>query len=202
MTTSSEHTQLTLFTTDKTCTQCGETKPLTDYYADKTNRDRRKCKCKTCIRANTRAWREVNPERSRAQSRARYANDRERQRANARAWRKANPERIRANSRAWKEANRERSRTQRRATQHRRRARKAAAVPQRWQIHDILLFCCYWCGANLRAYGATTHIDHVMPISLGGPADPTNEVKTCATCNLSKRDTHPLVWIAHLVTNN
>lgn len=198
MTTSSEHTQLTLFITHKTCTQCGDTKPLTDYYAHKKSRDGRQAKCKTCDRANKLAWREANPERHRANNRAWYANNRERRRANNRAWQANNRERSRANNRAWREANPEKTR----AIDHRRRARKHSAVPQRWKTHNIIPFCCYWCGANLRAYGATTHIDHVMPISLGGPTDPTNEVKTCATCNLSKRDTHPLVWIAQLVTNN
>jgi len=187
--TSSEHTQLTLFITHKICTQCGHTKPLTDYYNEKRSRDGRRGKCKNCHCASRRAQYAANPERDRASRRARYAANPERDRARKRAWQKANPERHSANSRAWEKANPEKKR----AIQHRRRARKHCAVPQRWQVHDIILFCCYWCGANLRAYGATTHIDHVMPISLGGSDTPNNRVNTCATCNLTKGSTHPLV---------
>jgi len=200
MTTSSEHTQLTLFTTDKTCTQCGETKPLTDYYAHKTNRDGRQGKCKNCIRANRRAWREANLERDLASKRAWREANPERQRANNRAWYAANPERRRAHTRAWQKANPERHLANNRAAKHRRRARKHFAVPQRWTRNECPDHLCYWCGTTLTP--DTTHIDHIMPLALHGPDTPNNRAHTCAACNLSKGGTHPLVWIAHLVTNN
>lgn len=194
--TSSEHTQLTLFITHKTCTQCGHTKPLTDYYAHKKSRDGRQAKCKTCDRANKLAWREANPERHRANNRAWYANNRERRRANNRAWQANNRERSRANNRAWREANPEKTR----AIDHRRRARKHSAVPQRWTRNECPNHLCYWCGTTLTPN--TTHIDHIMPLALHGTDTPNNRAHTCVTCNLSKGGTHPLVWIAQLVTNN
>ena len=85
----------------------------------------------------------------------------------------------------------------RRAAVHnrRRRARKACAVPQRWirrTDHDESL--CYWCGSV-----DVVHVDHAHPISLGGPAVPSNEVPSCAPCNLSKKAKHPLVWLAELM---
>lgn len=112
-----------------------------------------------------------------------------------RVYREANLEKVNERVRKWRQANLHKGRE----SEHRRRARKACAVPQRWQVHDVLPFCCYWCGANLRAYGVTSHLDHVMPISLGGPAVPSNEVMTCQACNLRKNAKHPLVWIAELV---
>jgi hypothetical protein len=233
--------QLTLFTTHKTCTQCGEIKPLTDYHAQKTSRDGLRHHCKKCQNAATRARYEANPERERARSRERYEANRERARANNRAWREANRERKRDTDRAWREANRERKRDTNRAWREanpertraqirawreanperylatsrawakanpertrniksRRRARKAAAVPQRWRRNECPNHLCYWCGTTLTP--DTTHLDHIMPLSLGGPHTPDNTANTCAPCNLAKNNKHPLVWIAQLVTEN
>jgi len=91
-------------------------------------------------------------------------------------WRAANPGKVKAGSARY-------------------RARKACAVLQRWVRrldHDDAL--CYWCGC-----ADVEHVDHVHPISLGGPAVPSNEVPSCAPCNLRKRNKHPLVWIAELM---
>lgn len=117
--------QLPLFPTDKRCSKCGETKPLSQFSP----RPNRPCgirsSCKSCSCASTIAWREANPERQQATSRARYLKTRERQlsankvwcdahrdkrRADARAWYAANTERAKATSRAWREANIERVR--------------------------------------------------------------------------------------------
>lgn len=77
---------------------------------------------------------------------------------------------------------------------HRRRARKAFAVPQRWitSAHDADR--CYWGGCELTDENRV--VDHVMPIALGGPHDPTNTVPSCWDCNHEKRHKHPLVWLA------
>jgi len=82
---------------------------------------------------------------------------------------------------------------------HRRRARKACAVPQRWIVDHSLgdPLACWWCGRGL--LGAKVTIEHVMPIELKGPTVPSNLVSACSTCNSRKQETHPLVWIAELV---
>jgi 5-methylcytosine-specific restriction endonuclease McrA len=111
-----------------------------------------------------------------ARSAAYYAANLEKVRARQAAYHAANPEKFRARNR-------------------RRRARKACAVSQRWvrrADHDDAL--CYWCGSV-----DVEHVDHVHPISLGGPAVPSNEVPSCAPCNLSKKAKHPLVWLAELM---
>ena len=218
--------QLTLFTTHKRCTKCGQTKPLTQYNLEKRGRDGRRAKCKECdrarsrawyeanaehVRAKARAWHEANPERARARNRAWYEANPERARARARTWRKSNPEHIRVRNRAWYEANAEHVRAKARAWNEanperkrdivsRRRARKATAVPQRWRLSECPDHLCYWCGTELTH--DNTHLDHIMPLSLGGPHTPDNTANTCAPCNLTKNNKHPLVWIAQLVTEN
>lgn len=195
----------------KRCRKCGVVKPLDDYNRNKNTRDGLQYHCRECTNETSRVWREENPERSREASRAWAENNRERSRANARAWARANPERRRENNRAWRGVNKERQRGNMRAwqqanpekchaAQHRRRARKACAVPQRWTVDHTLgdPLACWWCGRGL--LGATAHVDHVMPIRLGGPAETANEVMSCADCNHSKNAKHPLVWIAELVS--
>lgn len=45
----------------KTCTQCGTTKPLEDFYAVKKTGGRTSA-CKVCVCAGAKKWREANPE--------------------------------------------------------------------------------------------------------------------------------------------
>lgn len=50
---------------------------------------------------------------------------------------------------------------------------------------------CHWCGIQLRRpgsdVGAPPHVDHVVPVALGGaPFDMANLVASCRRCNLSK----------------
>ena len=204
--------QLTLIPTTKTCTRCNETKPTDQFYKDKSAKDGLRSACKECTSSASRAYHKANRERQRENARAWNAANPERQREYARAWYEANRERALETARAWNAANRERHREhtrawaaanldKRSASQHRRRAKKACAVPQRWIVDHNHgdPHACWWCGQEL--VGVTTHTDHVMPIKLGGPAHPDNEVTTCQTCNLRKQDKHPLVWIAELTSN-
>ena len=59
----------------KTCTKCGETKALDEFYP-------RKAQCKPCRSAIMRAW---------YQEKGYYAQNREKMREYGRAWRRANP---------------------------------------------------------------------------------------------------------------
>ena len=68
----------------KTCTKCGEDKPLTEYYKGKSS-------CKHCRCVARREWR---------------AKNRERKREYDRAWRAKNPEVVLAGVRRWKRENR------------------------------------------------------------------------------------------------
>ncbi|MGA0397103.1 MAG: HNH endonuclease [Ilumatobacteraceae bacterium] len=167
----------------KTCTKCGESKPLDEFPNDKNRADKRFPHCKRC---HSKYQRQL-----RSQRRDHYL---ELERKHRETAKRRYPGRNNHYVNVWRQKNVQRAR----AIYHRRRARQVSGVPQRWQIRDVLPFCCYWCGSNLRAYGATSHVDHVMPISLGGPAVPSNEVQSCAACNLRKGAKHPLVWIAEL----
>jgi hypothetical protein len=159
------------------------------------SRDGLQRKCKRCASAAFKEWRETNRDYDRARTAAWDSANRERRAARSKEHRTVNKVKRSEQYRAWVVQNRD----LRARSESKRRARKHATVPQRWRVHDIIPFVCYWCGTNLRAYGATEHVDHVMPISLGGPVESSNEVMACAACNQSKAGKHPLVWIASLV---
>ena len=154
------------------------------YYA--ANRDK--------VAAMHRRWDTANPDKVAAYCAAYYAANRDKVAERQARYRAANRDKRAAYNRRWYAANRDKAA----AKSRRRRARKAAAVPQRWRKReDVPETLCYWCGVDLN--DAPQHLDHIMPISLGGPATPSNEAMTCPPCNLQKSDKHPLVWIAQLV---
>ena len=178
----------------KTCTKCGTNKPLNDYYNRKDSKDGKRPECKKCGNAAYKAWGEANQEHHRARARAWRETNRERSRLNDRAYAEANRERTRKKNRAWQKANPEKIK----ANLYARRARKAHAVPQQWKRSLCPDHLCYWCGITLTP--EITHIDHIMPISLGGQDTPDNTANTCANCNLTKSNTHPLVWLARITS--
>ncbi len=47
-------------------------------------------------------------------------------------------------------------------------------------------FSCIYCGFSSISDGVKLHIDHIIPIDLGGVSDMNNLVTACSECNLSK----------------
>lgn len=47
-------------------------------------------------------------------------------------------------------------------------------------------FRCRYCGAT--PPGVVLHLDHIVPVSKGGPDTFENLITSCADCNLGKRD--------------
>ena len=55
----------------KTCTKCGEIKPVDEFWANPRSPDGRRARCKTCLKAVNAAYKLANPELIREHSRAR-----------------------------------------------------------------------------------------------------------------------------------
>lgn len=115
-----------------------------------------------------REWNERNQEKIKAQKRQRYLENSEDIKARSAAWRKANPE---------KRADAER----------RRQAAKAGFdgcfTRAEWQA------LCRACGYRCLACGEkrTLTVDHVVPLSKGGPHDISNIQPLCRSCNSRKQ---------------
>ena len=91
----------------KTCTKCGEAKPLEEFYADKRATDGRISRCKPCHNEANRASRGKNPEPSRASARRYKAKNRDAVLEQTRQWKALNVEHRRAYQRAYSATNKD-----------------------------------------------------------------------------------------------
>ncbi|MGR9056053.1 HNH endonuclease [Rhizobium leguminosarum] len=130
---------------------------------------------------------DAKPERRARQNEIRkfkIANDDDfRERLNARnrplkrAWKKANPENVQASGRT-------------------RRARIAGSEGKHTaadieEIHARQKYKCAECGVSTKK---KKHVDHIMPLALGGSNWPSNLQILCPFCNDSKGAKHPIDW--------
>lgn len=81
---------------NKTCTKCGEEKPLDDFYKEPLGRGGRKSRCKTCVKD----YRQANSDREKAYQKAYSLQNSDLMAARSRAWRRANVDRYKEYCRA------------------------------------------------------------------------------------------------------
>ena len=74
----------------KTCTKCGETKPLDDFHRDKRRPDERRSDCKECVREYKRRHLEENRDKVRERNRRYYEENRDKVRECKRRYREEN----------------------------------------------------------------------------------------------------------------
>lgn len=117
--------------------------------------------------------------------RARYLANRERSLEQSRKWREANPGKSAALQRAWRGKNREKVRAAKRG---RKTAKRVTLVRELMKLQNGR---CAYCRIKL---GSEFHVDHAMPLKLGGPDRRSNLQLTCIPCNLSKSAQHPITF--------
>ena len=131
--------------------------------------------------------------------------NREKARVRAQEWHKANPERAKHSKRAWAAANTIKVRAIRskwlksnpeynRAKEHQRRARKvrAGGIHTAQDVKNLLILQRHRCTACNTSLRPGYHIDHVMPLALGGGNGPDNIQLLCPPCNAKKHAKHPI----------
>ena len=91
----------------KTCTKCGETKPLDDFHRDKTKAGGRKSNCKECERERKRRFYEENREKVLERKRRFYEENREKVLERDRRYREENREKVLERKRRYYEENRD-----------------------------------------------------------------------------------------------
>lgn len=134
----------------------------------------------------TKIWRKENSEELERQRKARRIES-------ALKWRSKNLDKQKESSRNWCKRNVDKCRTR----AQNRRARKKNAIGRfcTKHIHDLYVkqkILCAACPADLFEY--PPHIDHIMPLVLGGSNWPSNIQLLCPACNLSKNAKHPKLW--------
>ena len=123
-------------------------------------------KCHESNKKSTRKWYLANKEIAHMRNRKRYWSNPEKYRARVRKWSKGNPEKTRARN-------------------NRRRAYKQKAQSISYDFGSICNHYgnkCLGCGRD----DTRLTIDHVIPLSVGGPDIASNIQPLCQTCNSSK----------------
>lgn len=202
--------------TVKVCSRCRELKPADSKHFG-ADRGKLRTYCRQCAHDYNVAHYSKNTDEMRARSRAYHhehaAEKREEKRAYDREYARINAEKKRLKTAEfrennpeymieWRANNAERLREWRKsedgrraggAIAHRRRARKleVGGSYTAADIEDIRKAQgnrCYLCGKSLkRGY----HVDHFIPLALGGTNEPGNLRLACPKCNLSKGAKHP-----------
>lgn len=114
-----------------------------------------------------------------------YRQNKAKMQAAMEAWKDENRERYRRKATEWARANRDRIREVR----HNRRA--AGRVPK-GQVRKLLVlqeWRCVYCAADLAQ--TRYHVDHIVPIALGGTNAADNLQILCFKCNGRKGAKHP-----------
>ena len=174
----------------KSCTKCGIEKPFSNFYKQSDKKDGHQSSCKACSAADRGSY---------------YVSKQDKRRAASLAWRAANLERSTATTAAWREANRERNEATKaayvaanpelaRIYKHNRRAKIIAVGGKLSSGLSEKLFHlqkgkCPCCGEPL---GNDYHLDHKMPLALGGANIDDNMQLLRAACNLQKHAKHPV----------
>lgn len=174
----------------KVCNTCGVSKPVGLFSADRRKRDGLRSSCKECCKSSMEKWRKANHEKELEYGAAYRAANREQCRSSCAEWRAANRDKSRAYNLIWAMSNRDK-----RLTHHaNRRARKRAAggtlsPDLTAKLINLQKGKCACCG---RPLGNDFHLDHIMPLALGGTNTDDNIQLLTATCNHQKHAKHPV----------
>ena len=140
--------------------------------------------------AKSRANKRANPDREKANYAAWVAKNPEKGKARSAEWRAKNPDRERENRNAWRDANPEAAKIH---NQNRRALRmKNGGVLSRGLAEKLFALQrgkCACCGLPL---GDKYHLDHIMPLALGGSNTDDNIQLLRSCCNSQKHAKHPI----------
>lgn len=150
----------------KDCSKCGENLELSCFYIRSDN-GRPMSQCKRCDNKKTKKFIQDNKESRRRSDQEYY---------------KKNKERINATSKAWKAANPEALRVYRNTRRAKKIGNGGNLTASEWRmIKASWLNRCASCGTKEKI-----SLDHIVPISLGGPHSQENVQPLCGSCNSSK----------------
>lgn len=178
----------------KTCSGCGLEKPIGEFGKNKGGKFGVRSTCKTCVSIRAAAWYANNRELANSRNAKWYANNRERHNARVSAKRAENPMKWREYRAAYHAAHPEKSRLAhhvRRAKEHSVGGRLSDDIAKKLMVRQRGKCAC-GCGKPL---GTGYHLDHRMPMALGGTNTDDNIQLLRKTCNLQKGAKHPIEFM-------
>ena len=135
-----------------------------------------------------RAWASANKDKVKAKNAAWVVANPDRVKERAEKYRLANPERVKIATAAWHRASPESSRI----SEHNRRAQMNGGKLSRGlsdKLFKLQKGRCACCGQPL---GKNFHLDHIMPLALGGSNTDDNIQLLRQRCNIQKKAAHPV----------
>jgi 5-methylcytosine-specific restriction endonuclease McrA len=192
----------------QTCTKCGEPKPATaEFFYSEPRFGSLRSHCKQCCRqagkqhyaehpGHKQEYYEVHRDAKLAALRQLRADNPRMDAESHRKYRDADPEKCAGMKRRWQVTNPGKVI----ASSHRYRARRAGSTGTHTAEDVQAQYArqhgrCFWCHEKVTDY----HVDHVVPLILGGSNGPENLVIACPHCNISKRDKHPMDFAGRML---
>ena len=177
----------------KTCSKCKAEKPYSEFGKHKQTKDGYKSRCKECNALEMRMYYARNTESVKRTTKQWFERNKDKHSEYVKKWVDKNFEYKKALNASWKKCNKDLVNA---STQKRRAAKKSQLGNVSKNIVKSLLSLqknlCVNCNSDLTQHGY--HIDHVMPLSLGGLHDDSNLQLLCPTCNMKKSNKDPFVW--------
>lgn len=204
----------------KTCSKCGENKPFSDFHKRKSAKDGLKSSCKICRNRDNATYREANPDKVKASLVKYKERNLDRVKQKLKDWRAANLEKARERSSKWYFANKDRAKAMsaERYKNNKERAKEKAHArylsdPSQYKIRNhkrratllrvggklsigleqkLYALQKGKCACCKRPLGDKYHMDHIMPLALGGSNTDDNIQLLRAQCNNQKYMKHPV----------
>lgn len=177
----------------KTCTVCYTGKDLSEFGKQKGTRTGLRSACKTCHTAKAKLYAANNKEKVQSYKKLHYLENRDQILNNVKLYRNKNLDRVKAMKAQWKAANSDLVRVY---NQNRKAKKRMQAGSISKDIVKKLMALqsgkCANCATDLHYSGH--HLDHMMPIDLGGLHTDENLQLLCPTCNLRKFNKDPIAW--------
>lgn len=185
----------------RACSSCHDVLPLTSdyFYSNRSRKDGLGYECKTCARAARKDYYRRHPVESRQAALQWHRDNRDLSLEKSARYHREHKEEIAARkARERKLPGKQEEYT---ARQSAYRARKAGSEGSHTaeDVADLLVEqagLCFWCDVEV---GDNYHVDHVIPLVMGGSDGKENLVIACPSCNLRKGAKDPsdfaeLVW--------
>ena len=160
----------------KTCTKCNIEKQEGEFHKCNRSKDGLQYKCKPCHKEAVANWRARNPGHDKASGVKWRAANLVRRRSTSTAWQKANPEKYRINNHNYDARKRENG------------GRLSQGLAEK--LFKLQRGKCA-CGCK-QPLGDDYHLDHRMPLALGGMNSDDNMQLLRRLCNQQKSAKHPI----------
>ena len=144
------------------------------------------------IKIKVKKWVDDNSDAVKIGRKNRYFKNKDKAKSDARQWKLQNPDKARSIYERWYEKDYKKIAERAKLNNHKRRSKTKGQKLSKNIVQTLMILQkgkCACCGKSLKQ---GYHIDHIMPIALGGNNTDDNVQLLTPKCNLSKGAKHPI----------